>query len=486
MLKPTHLQDSKAAFIKANADDFIKPVQSFLELKEIKISKEEISHHSAKLYSKKPKETISKNLFQSQKRDKNKWYGITNTSYISHDHVYPIIMACSAIARFIGGDLQPKYRYDPKSKILFSKGIPFVKRYDQVKGDFETVQRIGTDTFIHYLLENNDLNAGNCLVNSRKKYFVAIDYDRCLPSVMFQYIFVDPVKWLTYDIGDHIKKKIDDDLYCVENVDECFMGEMTVRDYDNLPFLRDQVATTWHFMNIFTEMQKTDEYNPFKDVFQMLHCFLSIVNEKHFAALITKLSIPFLLDLVDIHIKDEKDNNKFKEKILERFDKKLEMILLASEGGVSSYGSSVSFKQYLKTYPVASIKAVLYHINRFFTYNRHYHGDWKLISKEIIKRFSDLWKKLFNETLSINPELEKFAAAIQNNSLDALSEIKKFYNANRMALLVEQIESESKKIFDQPFSTLSIFKKPNAVVMTQSAKNQSGNMSSYNLPNSFR
>jgi hypothetical protein len=488
-LKSEIAPNTKLKFINANAASFIKSNDALLKVRDADMG--ESSHHSVNVFTKKPKTTVSQNIHQSGKRNQYEWYGITNDAIKPNMHhkLYPLLIFCGEVARLIGGNLAPKYRYDAKNKLLLSKGVEHPERLV----DFQirawppefTIERTGTDILIHYLFNNNDLNSGNCLANTEKEVCVLIDYDRCFPNILYKYLHTDPFKVMTYDVGDHVKKYPDGDMFLLADIekkykDETYMGIMSVRDYDNLPFCKDQLATTWQFMNIYTSIDdKSDAGKNQKILYGIIAQAYRVVAEKHFAAIVSYLSVPLIYDLADIHIQDGNDNAEMKKEISERFDKKLEEILIESIG---TYGETLfksdGFKEFLEKNPLNMIKAALYHLHRFFMDNRHYQSNWLIICDEIISRYSNLWLKLFKKPLDVDVEntLKSYVIDVNRYDTKALVDAKDFYEKYHMNSLVHQVEDEirfsNEKISKNP---MSIFRNSTAVQMSgKGGKVQSG------------
>jgi len=470
----THLDKKKDdIFLTADHQKFTKSLDKFIKKHDVRLD-DKSENHAAMLYTKIPKFEISKNIHQSGKRNTNQWYGIESKRIKNHEKLFPLMIFFGETARFIGGNFQPKYRYDLKNKILFSKGVENPVKYLKfVRDSLENciIEGMGINCLIHYLFKQDDLNAGNCLVNEKEKYFVAIDYDHCSPAITRKYLAIDEredinFKCITYKIGDQNKKvKIHSICgmdFVVDDEDRLlaptFMGEMTVEDFDNLPFCRDQLATTWIFMNMFCIIESAENENAYstKVMWDFIPRAFQFISEKYFAALISYLSEPFILNLADIHIQDSADNLEMKTDIKNIFDKKLEDMLLHSQGSIGKYfpKKSESFKEFLDEYKDNMIKAVIYHLHRFFIDNNKYQGDWSRISSEVIQRYAGLWNKIYNKPLEKNviDELHRYAREVKQHDLDALRMAKTFFANARMHTLAKQIDNEMSRLSNNPLS----------------------------------
>jgi hypothetical protein len=279
-----------------------------------------------------------------------------------------------------------------------------------------------------YLYYDHDFHQDNALIDD-KKYFHVIDHDWCFAKTtkkMHQHNTVSSV-----DEKGERERKV-----------RVFKHDLSLRDYDNLPDIRDSNMGTWVWSD------RDNAYYAYMDVVSKDVKFLS---EKHFSALSCLVTQHLQQSLVAYHLENEEDKKNITVYLTSIFHK-LPIILK----------QSAAFMKYICDNRIQAMQAVMFELNDFLLQNRHYlpsrdkdqkesKVEWRkrvfpqimASMKQLISTYSHVLTQLNERPLDPIEKtyLEHFAVDICQDKPEALAHVKLFYSEQgmqRFAGLVDQ------------------------------------------------
>jgi hypothetical protein len=327
---------------------------------------------------------------QYSTRNYTEWYKIKQL-YVKDIHKIrhnKISIFAGEVFRLIDINESPKYRVltEEKTNCIISKGLlnP-TSLYDYlVKHDYSFTyhEGIGRQFFLKYFLQESDMRFDNFYIskiNSRSQYLYAIDHEFCFAPYTFQF----------YGQKDGVKPTL------------------SLRDYNNLPFVRDYIVHNYDFGNL-------PRYSAFLETHPLFN------NEKHFTALKILLSRSLIMAMQKWHIENPIDSLEICAQLKIRF----QMLAMVLNG-------STPFIRYLRNYKYEAFKAILFEWHTFQKDNRHYEPI-PLIS--FIPKFSKLLKNLGLHPLTKTEcsALTKVVFKLQEEDEDVLRQIGVFYSKQGM------------------------------------------------------
>lgn len=445
--------------LKTRPYPFLKKEEHFLKGTPFNIP-DGRAHHSAMECKKTPKAS------GSQKRNEADWIKIKTIVLRPETkrRAMAMIMAAGEMYR-MDNPMCPKYRLleEEKEVKLVSKKLenaeefytysereitphihvfhpPAGKRVVSYK-DKHFLPGMGRAVVMNWFYAEDDFSSSNAYVVTQndQRYFVPIDRDHVFNPLMFKFHkegdwALD--KYIGYHPGHGDLVPLGGQLtgfYKVRGMKPHEMGPMTLRDYERLPRLYDQLSRNWWFME-----DDIPEYS------QELSESIGFIYEKQFTAL--KLMTTFFLKsfLADYHVEDKEDNEPLQKWLSERHQKLKEICAQSS-----------SFKKYLHEFGTSAFSLVLYETFLFFEENKHYvpkgknawHEIWKDITAQLIKEFDEISTLCGMEKMTSEEReaLERLSEACENHSEDIYPFVIQCYDYHEMAFEAMQAGLRSKE-----------------------------------------
>jgi hypothetical protein len=357
--------------------------------------------------------------------DSSEWIKIPFRTDRVNVKLQPFIIAISEIFRFEIGITQPEYRLADGyilSRKVKQENLSGSSQSRSLLDDWHVLtgnekifwEGMGRAVLVKYLFQENDFNIQNALID-KNNYFVAIDADKCFWKITEKYHYFRDVKILTYNNSPFpvtpFTAASGRPLFIVNNKKRSFIGDLHVTDYDNLPFLKHQYPSDWFF-----HLPQLKSYS------SALTNDQRFLNEKHFAALKTLVTVFIKNILIELHIPDDKDKvdaSSFVANQIEKFTQVCKQ--------------SMTFRDYLQKNGMAAMRAVLYEIHQFIGFNDYYRLGNSELQKEIedvmceqvIGEYSNLLKSFDLPGLTNGDESEL-------KSVDSVNQVRDFYTGQLM------------------------------------------------------
>lgn len=355
-----------------------------------------------------------------------------------HQNLLSFVIAISEIFRFEIGYTQPEYRLS--SKYILSKKVEqgnevgqfrvrtLYHYWDKLISDKPIFwEGMGRVVFCKYLYQENDLNLYNVLVD-KNDYFIGLDPETCFWSLIEKYHYGPHYKPTNTKVLVHNNTPFTAQrattaagkpIYLLQNKKRDFIGDMHNDDYEALPRIKHFYPSNWFFLS-----PELTSYT------KLLSRDCRFLNEKHFSALKSLVTIDMKRLLIDLHIKDKKDQSDAFSFVSQQL-KQLTKIC----------GKSQAFMQYLQAHRVILMQVILYEINQFFKNISAYTLEDKksqvsiqnYIYENSINQFSNLlltWNCPLT-TSEIN-NLMAFREKLQYPSRELVEQVNCFYRSQLM------------------------------------------------------
>lgn len=408
-------------FIKSNYP-FFKRRTHFMAAEKGFNSPDGASYRKVKLIQKKFKKE------SSEERNNTTWYRLDSDLVLSETkyELHEFVMAAGEIMRFDTLE-SPKYRLaegddgqqnviskklerceeffeyfkdviEPKIEHTLVSRDPVVWHSEYKGNDF--YEGFARAAFYRWLYAEDDFHDGNGYFTFQhgQYYFVPIDFDHLFfPLVVRLHKHSEFKKFTAYPSNVKSAKFVRRDTpkgkYDFFEEKAEWMGEQTVKDFDQMPLLEDQVPRNWVFLSegVPAYSRKVREQKAYQ-------------NEHHFSALKACLTYRLKELFVDVHVSVPKNNQALKLFLRIRFQRQWEICK-----------ASQPFKTYLKEYRISAIKLVFHEIAEFLRTNRHY-LEGKGALQEKCRWLETALKEtpIFLNAVGVEPISEKEMAELQS------------------------------------------------------------------------